>query len=197
MKKQLLLVIGVLIFSVSGLFAQGLHIGIKAGPDFTDLTGRSFVGGTQANFMAGGFAEINFTSKWGIQPEVLYSQVSAQTASNFYTIYPTGINSRGFKLNYINIPVLLTYKLPIPIVSLQVGPQFGILLNSTQNITADGSNPFKTSNFSMVAGAQVNLGGFKGGVRYMYGLSDINNLSPDVDSWKTRTLEIYLGLRIF
>ena len=65
----------VIIFSLTQTVshAQGFHLGIKAGTNNTLLTGNSFSGGFNWNFMAGAFAEINFTSKWGIEPELLCS----------------------------------------------------------------------------------------------------------------------------
>lgn len=196
MKKLSFLVIAVLVFSASRIQAQGLHLGIKAGTNISQLTGRSFDEGFQWNFMAGAFAEVNFSSKWGIQPEVLFSQTSTQTASNFSDVYEQGINSRNVKLNYLSIPILLSYKLPIPIIRLQAGPQFGILLNTSENITGNGANAFKSGDFSMVVGAEVNLGGFKGGARYVYGFTNIDDVT-NVDSWKNRTIQLYVGLRIF
>jgi|SRR5450432_2152338 hypothetical protein len=199
MKKLSFLVIAVFVFSISRVHAQGFHLGIKAGTNISQLTGRSFDEGFQWNFMAGAFAELNFTSKWGIQPELLFSQTSTQTASDFNDVYDQGINSRGVKLNYLSIPILLTYKLPLPIISLQAGPQFGILMNTSDNITTNTSNAFKTGDFSMVVGAQVNLGPFKGGARYVYGFTNVAEISSikSVDSWKTRTIQLYVGLRIF
>jgi Outer membrane protein beta-barrel domain len=196
MKKLSFPVFAVILFSTSGIQAQGFHLGIKAGTNITELTGRSFDEGFQWNFVAGAFAELNFTSKWGIQPEVLFSQTSTQTASNFDDVYEEGINSRGVKLNYLSIPILLTYKLPIPILSLQLGPQFGILMNTSDNITTNGVNAFKSGDFSMVVGAQLNLGPFKGGARYVYGFTNIDDVT-NVDSWKNRTIQLYVGLRIF
>jgi Outer membrane protein beta-barrel domain len=199
MKKLCFLLFAVSLFSISRSQAQGFHLGIKAGTNITQLTGRSFDEGFQWNFMAGAFAELNFTSKWGIEPELLFSQTSTQTASDFYDIYSDGIYSRGVKLNYLSIPILLTYKLPLPVLSLQFGPQFGILMNTSDNITTNGTNAFKTGDFSMVVGAQVNLGVFKGGARYVYGftnVADINEIAS-VDSWKNRTIQLYVGLRIF
>jgi Outer membrane protein beta-barrel domain len=146
--------------------------------------------------MAGAFAELNFTSNWGVDPEVLFSQTTTQTASNFDDVYEQGINSRGVKLNYLSIPVLLTYKLPLPILSLQLGPQFGILMNTSENITTNGTNAFKSGDFSMVIGAQVNLGAFKAGARYVYGFTNIDAVT-NVDEWKNRTIQLYVGLRIF
>ncbi len=196
MKKFCLLLLVVLGFTVSRIHAQGFHLGIKAGTNISELTGRSFDQGFQWNFMAGAFAELDFTSKWGIQPEVLFSQTTTQTASNFDEVYEQGINSQNVKLNYLSIPILLTYKLPLPIISLQLGPQFGILMNTSENITANGTNAFKSGDFSMVVGAQVNLGPFKGGARYVYGFTNIDDVT-NVDAWKSRTIQLYVGLRIF
>jgi hypothetical protein len=196
MKKIIAPLLIILSFSHFRAQAQGLHLGIKAGTNYSQLTGDAFNGTFQWNFMAGAFAEINFTSKWGIQPEVLFSQTTSQTASNFTDAYEEGINSHNVKLQYLNIPILLTYKLPIPILSLQLGPQFGTLLNSNYSITRNGTNAFKSGDFSMVVGAQVNLLMFKGGVRYVYGFTNINDIT-NADSWKTRTVQLYVGLRIF
>lgn len=196
MKKLCLILFVVLGFSVSRTQAQGFHLGIKAGTNLSDITGRSFSDGFQWNFMAGAFAELNFTDNWGIQPELLFSQTTTQTASNFDEVYEQGINSQGVKLNYMSIPILLTYKLPIPILSLQLGPQFGILMNTSENITYNGANAFKSGDFSMVVGAQLNVGGFKAGARYVYGFTNIDDVT-NVDSWKSRTIQLYIGFRIF
>ncbi len=196
MKKVFFFFLIIFSLSQSVTHAQGFHLGIKAGTNNSMLTGNSFSDGFNWSFMAGAFAEINFTSKWGIQPEVLFSQVTSQTASNFSDAYQEGINSKDVKLQYLNIPILLTYKLPIPIISLQLGPQFGTLLNNNTSITTNGANAFKSGDFSMVVGAQVNLLMFKGGVRYVYGFTNINNIT-DADTWKTRTIQLYVGFRIF
>ncbi len=199
MKKLIFLTIAVFIISVSNIQAQGFHLGIKAGTNVAEMTGRSFDEGFQWNFMAGAFAELNFSHHWGIQPELLFSQTTTQTASDFDDVYEEGINSRGVKLNYLTIPILLTYKLPVEIISLQAGPQFGILMNTSDNITTNAGNAFKSGEFSMVLGAQVNLGGFKGGARYIYGFTNVADISSieSVDSWKSRTIQLYIGLRIF
>src|SRR5258707_6370737 len=95
MKKLSFLIITILIISVSNIQAQGFHLGIKAGTNISQMTGRSFDEGFQWNFMAGAFAELNFSSHWGIQPELLFSQTSTQTASNFDEGYQESINSRN------------------------------------------------------------------------------------------------------
>jgi hypothetical protein len=185
MKNSVLLLSVLVLFSCPCIQAQGLHLGIKAGLDRSEITGSYFPKGLKNGFMAGAFAEVNFTPKWGVQPEVLYSQVNTNSTNN-----------QSIKIQYLNIPVLLTYKLPIPILSLQLGPQFGTLLNKNDNLTTSGKNAFTSGDFSMVAGVQVNVLKFKGGLRYEYGFTNINNLSGS-ESWKTRTIQLYVGLRLF
>jgi hypothetical protein len=187
MKSRILLLMILILSSYSCIQAQGFHLGIKGGTNLSEITSQSFENSLKGNLMGGAFAEINFTSKWGIQPEVLYSQVTSQTTDN---------PSQPVKLQYLYIPILLSYKLPIPILSLQAGPQFGTLLNQNDNLVVDGKNAFKSGDFSMVIGAQVNLMMFKGGIRYVYGLTNINNITNQ-ESWETRTVQIYVGLRIF
>src|ERR1700722_3608306 len=176
MKKVCFLVLFISILSVSGIRAQSFHFGIKAGTNLSQITGRSFNDEFQWGFSAGAFAELNFTSKWGIQPELLFNQTKTQTASDFYQVYNEGFNSTSVSLNYLSIPILASYKI-LPLLSIQVGPQFGILMNTSQTITSNASNAFKSGDFSMVGGAQVNIGGFKAGARYVYGLTDIAKIS--------------------
>ncbi len=197
MKKVCFLVLFVSILSVSGIQAQSFHFGIKAGTNLSQITGRSFDDGFQWGFSAGGFAELNFTSKWGIQPELLFNQTKTQTASDFYQVFNEGYNSTSVSLNYLSIPILASYKI-LPVLSIQIGPQFGILMNTSQTITSNASNAFKSGDFAMVGGAQVNLGGFRAGARYVYGLTDIAKISEiqSVDTWKNQNIQIYIGFRI-
>jgi hypothetical protein len=197
MKKVSFLVITILTISCARTNAQGFHLGLKIGTNISQITGRSFDQGFQWGFSAGAFAELNFTSKWGIQPELLFNQTQTQTASNFNDIYNEGINSRSVSLNYMTIPILLSYKV-LPLLSIQAGPQFGILMNTSQNILTTGTNAVKSGAVSVVGGAQLNVGGFKFGARYIYGLSNLNNLPPpgNVDTWKNQNFQLYVGFRI-
>jgi Outer membrane protein beta-barrel domain len=195
MKKTGFLVFTVFLLMCTQGYAQGFHLGGKIGTNISQITGRSFDQGFQWGFSAGAFAELNFTSKWGIQPELLFNQTQTQTASNFNDVYEEGINSRNVSLNYLSIPILLSYKI-IPMLSIQVGPQFGILMSTSQNITDPVVNAFKSGDFSMVGGAQVNLGPIKFGARYIYGITDLNNVT-NTDTWKNQNFQLYFGLRIF
>lgn len=195
MKKSGFVIFAFLVISASGIQAQGLHIGIKGGANIGQVDGRSFQDGYKWGYCLGGFAELNITSKWGLQPELLFSQTSTQTSNLFNSIYPDGINYQNVKLNYMTIPVLLSWK-PIPILSIQVGPQFGVLLSSSQNILGNGEKAFKSGDFALVGGAQVNLLKFKFGARYVSGLTNLDNVGSS-DTWKNNSFQLYIGFRLF
>jgi len=181
----------------AGSYAQGFHIGAKAGVNMNKIAGRSFNDEFSYGFTAGGFAEINFSKKWGIQPELLWNQSKTKTVSSIEQIYQEqgGLTDQDITLNYISVPLLLSYK-PIPLLSLQAGPQFGILVNQTQHFVENVQNAFKKGDFSMIFGAQVNLAAFKAGVRYYIGLNNINDID-NADQWKNQGFQLYIGLRLF
>jgi hypothetical protein len=195
MKKVCFLVFTVFIISASRIQAQSFHLGVKVGTNLARIDGRAFTDGFEWGYTVGGFAELNIDKKWGVQPEVLFNQSNTQTADGFGTIIPGGVNDVSVKLNYLTIPLLLSYK-PIPVLSFQLGPQFGILMSTNQTLVDNGKNAFKNGDISIVGGAQVNLGHFKAGARYIYGLSDLNGIN-NADTWKNQNIQIYVGLRIF
>jgi hypothetical protein len=195
MKKARFLFFAVFILAGSRIQAQGFHLGVKAGANIAKVNGRAFSDGFQWGYCVGAFAELNVSSKWGVQPEVLFSQTNTQTATSFEEIIPTGFNDVKVNLDYLTIPILLSYK-PIPLLSLQIGPQFGILMNSNQTVAGNGKNAFKSGDFSMVGGAQMNLGPVKAGARYILGLTNINDVN-NVDTWNTQNFQLYIGLRLF
>lgn len=194
MKKILL--IAMAIFSISLVQAQGLKVGIKGGANLSDASGQSFKNGFQYGYHGGIFVELMLSKKWGIQPEAMLSETNLRTASQFNQIY-NGItlsSVSNIKLQYLNIPLLLNYR-PVKIISLQAGPQFGILMNQTQSISTNAGNAFKNGDLSMVAGAQLNLLKFKVYGRYAVGLSNINDID-NRDKWKSQTLQLGVGIAL-
>jgi hypothetical protein len=180
--------------TVMGAKAQGFHIGIKGGTNIVKIDGQSFDQGFMYGYSLGGFAELNFTKKWGIQPEVLWNQSKSRTAQTFNQIYEGGIVGQDVTLNYLSIPILITYR-PIPLLSFQFGPQYGILINQNNTLFENGKNAFKSGDFSVLGGAQLNLAGFRAGARYFVGLNSINDLGNQ-DSWKNKGFQLYIGIRI-
>jgi hypothetical protein len=174
--------------------AQGIHFGLKGGANLYKIDGRSFNDAFNFSYNVGAFAEIYFNKSWGIQPEILWNQTNFRTADDFSSIVPEGFDDFKGSLNYLTMPILLSYR-PSKIISLQVGPQFGILVNQT-DIVDSAKAAFRHGDFSLVGGAQLNLGGFKIGARYFIGLNNIGDITT-VESWKNQGGQVYIGFRIF
>jgi long-subunit fatty acid transport protein len=194
MKKKSLALLTVALALTTFSFAQGVHLGFKAGANMFKVDGKSFKDEFKFGYNLGAFAEINFNQKWGIQPELLWNQTNYRTGDNFDDLYPGGKSDVEGKLNYISIPLLLTYR-PVKVLSLQAGPQFGILTSQDKDLLGETKEAFKSGDFSMLGGAQLNLGALRAGARYVIGLSDINDLGNN-DKWKNQGWQIYLGFAI-
>lgn len=175
-------------------FAQGFHLGVKAGANIFKVDGTAMKDEFKFGYNLGAFAELNFADKWGIQPEVMWNQTNFRTANNFNEIYPGGTNDLEGKLNYLSIPVLLSFT-PSKFISFQAGPQFGILLNKDESLFENGKEAFKSGDFSMLGGVQLNIGSLKLGGRYVVGLANINDID-DREKWKNQGFQVYLGTRI-
>lgn len=191
MKKTILPLIFILCISATNTFAQGFKLGIKGGTDINKLTGKSFRDEFSFGYHLGAFAEIGLTSRFGLQPEVLFSQITADTSSQFSEIYQFN-NVNEIKLSYLKIPLFLNYS-PNKFVSLQAGPQFGILIDQNKNLLKNGSDAFSKGDFSMLAGIQLNISKIRLYGRYGVGLSNINDID-DNEKWKNQTVQLGVGL---
>lgn len=192
-KLFLPLVAGLLFSQV--LFAQ-FHIGIKGGANITKVDGKSFKDQFRYGYHLGGFAEIGLGSKFGIQPEVLFNQYSSTLDSNYNHVYQDVFNSnQNVKLNYLSIPILLNYKLIGNFLTIQAGPQFGVLLNQDKTLLQNGGDAFKNGDFSLVGGAQLKLSAIRITGRYVVGLNDINDIGSQ-DKWKNQGFQVSLGLAL-
>lgn len=176
-------------------FAQGFHVGVKGGVNMYKVDGKSFKDEFKYGYNAGIFSEINFSKKWGIQPEILWNQAQTETTTKFSDIYNDGISElKGVKLNYLSIPLLLNFS-PSRLITFQAGPQFGILINKDQNLLNNGKNAFKSGDLSMLGGLQLNVGSAKIGGRYVVGLTNINDIDNQ-DKWRNQGFQLYVGFRI-
>jgi hypothetical protein len=188
-----LLVFSALLLSGYISNAQGFSFGPKVGANITGLSGLEFQKGYDFGYHIGGFAEIMFSDKLGIQPEVLWSQTNLTTASSLPALYQTSLSELSkVKLNYISIPLLLNIR-PAKFITFQVGPQFGILQDKKNSLSNNVQTAFKSGDFSMLAGVQLKLLSFRVYGRYGIGLTNINDIAQQ-DQWKSRTLQIGIGL---
>ena len=173
--------------------AQNVHFGVKAGANFQKIQGIPFKEKFTFGYQAGAFAAIGFTSKIGIQPEILFSSVNADTATQFSTVF--GFNKIDkVKLNMLDIPILLNIK-AAQFLSIQAGPQFSVLINKNETLLKNGETAFKQGNISAVAGLQFNLTKFKIYGRYVAGLKNLNNVNNS-NEWKNRNIQVGIGFKI-
>lgn len=196
MKTKLFLpLLAALLFS-QAMMAQ-FHIGIKGGANIIKVDGISFKDQFKYGYHIGGFAEIGLGEKLGIQPEVLFNQYSTTLDSNYKSIYQGVFNSNqsSVKLGYLSIPILLNYKLLGNFLSLQAGPQFGVLINQDKTLLQNGGEAFKKGDFSLIAGAQVKLSAIRISGRYVIGLNNINDIDNQ-DQWKSQGFQVSLGLAL-
>ncbi len=192
MKKYLVILLAVFAFS-STSFAQ-FRIGPKLGANLGKIDGSGYSEKYTLGYHVGGFMEIPLGKKWAVQPEVLWNQVNGDTATNFRQVY-TELQNQDLKnpqLNYLSIPLLLSYK-PAKFISFQAGPQFGILLNKDKTLIDNGKDAFKDGDLSMLFGAQLNILSFRVYGRYAIGLNNINDLGSQ-EKWKTTGFQLGVGL---
>ena len=195
MKTKLLTLITALFIS-QALLAQ-FHVGAKAGANIIKIDGKSFKDEFRYGYHAGGFMEIGLGGRVSLHPEVLFNQYSTTVDSNFSHIYQNVFNPAhqgDIKLNYLSIPLVLNYKLLGP-VSLQAGPQFGILIDKNKSLLQNGGNAFKSGDLSMVGGAQIKLSMLRITGRYVVGLSNINDIDNQ-DKWKSQGFQLSLGIAL-
>lgn len=190
--KKFLVILLVAVTASSVSFAQ-FRIGPKLGANIGKIDGKGFDEQYKLGYHLGVFAEIPLGKKFGLQPEILWNQINSDTATTFSEIYGNlDENAKNPQLNYLSIPLLLSYK-PSKFLSLQAGPQYGILLNKDKNFIDNGKEAFKNGDFSLLMGAQLNILSVKVYGRYMIGLSDIGDIS-DQNKWKTTGFQVGVGI---
>jgi len=192
--RMFILVIACL-FTAGAASAQGIKIGVKGGATLYKIDGKSFQDEFQWGYHVGGVAELMWSKNWGIQPEVLFNQSNPQTGYDFDTLYQS-VNPgtlKNVKLNYLSIPVLLTWR-PSPLISFQAGPNFSILMSEEKSLLEDGANAFKNGSVSILGGVQLNILSFRIYGRYGVGLTNLNNIEENEDKWKSRGGQIGVAL---
>src|SRR5215203_5426040 len=196
MKSKIFLLIAIVL--VAQAANAQLTIGAKAGANLNKIDGKSFKDEFNTSYHAGGFAIIGLGEKFSFQPEVLWSQTTSKTDTSLKQIPSDALSAfknGEVKLDYLSIPVLLNYKFIGSFLTLQAGPQFGILLNKEENLLKNGEQAFKSGDFSIVGGAQVKISKFVGSARYVIGLHNISDIDNQ-DKWKNEGIQLSVGLSL-
>ncbi|MFY7666676.1 porin family protein [Flavobacterium sp.] len=174
MKK--LCIIGLLAFS-SFIQAQTLDFGVKGGANFSNVNGDNIESSIRTSFYVGAFAEVSLFENLSIQPEVLYSSQGASVDSG-----------DDFNLDYINVPILAKFYLTSKTFSIEVGPQFGLLVNDNVE------NQFETEtfDFSAIAGLGYNItDNISAHARYVFGLTEASKTAEITNT----TIQVGLGYK--
>lgn len=171
------------LFCLSSLSAQSFSFGAKAGANFANVTGDDVENAsTRTGFHLGAVANIGISDKFGIQPELIYSQQGSKDDEFDITL----------KLDYLNIPILADITVAQGF-SLQAGPQFGININSSaedDNGNEGDVEDINSLDLGAAVGAQLKLeSGLFFQARYNLGLSDI----VDDSSAKNSNITVSIG----
>ncbi|HLF53512.1 porin family protein [Flavobacterium sp.] len=158
--SKLIVLIVFLIAASTNVEAQAIKFGVKAGANFSDFEGNDINTSTLTSYHFGALVEIKVFSKFAIQPEAMFSSQGAKVEG-----------SNDFKLDYINVPVLAKFYLISDRLSLDVGPQFGFLVDDNVAET------FETESFDFAAVGGIGLNITKNlfaQARYVVGLTEMS-----------------------
>jgi len=176
-----------------------IRFGFKAGLNVNKIDGQSFKDEFKYNYQLGGFMQINFTRKFGLQPELNFAQATAEQSNDITVIYDDiflGGNQVKAKLNYLKAAGLLNIDIgPSQRVKLQLGPQWGILLNEAVDSLKSPRDVFKKGELSVLGGLMLQLPFIHIGSRYELGLTNINDIDNQ-DKWKRQAWQFFVGFTL-
>lgn len=192
MKTKSLLVLSVVLF-MGTVQAQDAAFGLKGGINLStfnyDDAGATY--DSRTGFHAGLFLRGKF-NKVAIQPELLlFTQNSDLKTSVFGT--------EQDRFTYLSIPLLVKLY-PVGGLNLQVGPQFGFLIDGERKYdtvfgsgSQDIKDHYKNSDVALSLGAGYDFDfGLGLDFRYNLGLKDVNN-AVNGEAVKSRVFLISLG----
>jgi opacity protein-like surface antigen len=187
MKKTLLVLSLVVCFLMGSMNLVAASYGVKGGINFAKVT--DVVDGTDTKMRTGIslglFLEYELSENLSIQPEVLYSMKGIKLESLLGDV--------EWKLDYIDIPVLLKYKFgsgesmkPY----LLVGPYIGIKASDkVDSPLGEYDADAKSMDFGMTLGLGAQISNFLVEARYSMGLAKVFD---DADS-KNSVFNIMIG----
>lgn len=187
MKKTILVAAIVLALCGSATAQTTFSLGLKAGGGMA----RQNISGVdwKLGFDGGAFFSVAFGQSFSIQPEILY------------TMKGLSVSSLDWKLNYIEIPILVKRQISMagnvkPVFF--VGPAIGILASAKSNISATGEtgdidikDAFKSTDIGLCAGGGIELAVGTNGkltmdIRGTFSITDnFEKTTPETELYKT------------
>jgi len=196
-RTQILTLLALLLLSMSltaqPKFGAGVKGGINLATQVTKGSGEGVAVQQLLGFHAGGYCSLYFYDFLALQPELMISTRGSDWDDVYYDVHDL--------LTYIDVPLLLRYQ-PIKYANVQVGPQFGYLLNARQKDDQTGeitniNDWYNKLDVGLAFGLEANLP-YKINltVRYVLGLVSATNDVEYIDPWRNNFLQISLGFRI-
>jgi hypothetical protein len=173
--------------------AAQVAFGLKAGVNLTKLNVNDpeLSYDSRTGYHAGIFVRGKF-DKIGVQPELLLFTQNGELRSTVF-------GSAQEHFTYLSIPVMFKFY-PIGGLNIQVGPQFGFLLDGEREYDSffgsgsqDITDHYKESDVSVSVGGGYDFDfGLSLDLRYNIGVKDINN-AADGEEAKSRIFLLSLG----
>ncbi len=200
MKKQTLIFAIAFFGTSSFLFAQGLRLGVEAGPSFTNFVGQqgksvTSVGLTwdgyqiDTGFTGGLFVDWFLFNNFSIEPEVSFVQKGSNPQSTINNSSVNDTSSSVYSLNYLEFSLFPMYHFPLLGFTANVfgGPSIGFLLSNqihffdsqnSINVTLNNYTGINNLDYGLNLGCGVELGHFLLNLKYQLGLANIENPNP-------------------
>jgi hypothetical protein len=183
-KLTVALVIGAFacLLAMPGPAAANVQFGIKAGGNMSTITGADAQNiettlKHKVGFVAGVFVAFNMGSVFTLQIEGLYTMKGVD-GTYFDPDTSTAYNEK-LSANYVEIPLLLKFRIPTPLVSpfVFLGPAVGFKLSEKVTMLGETSTTagfFKKNDYGAIFGGGLNIGShFQLDVRYSMGLQKV------------------------
>lgn len=169
--KKLFITTFTVVCAIISINAQETQFGIKGGLNLASLTNDTSGLDSRTAFHIGVMSEIPISELFSIQPELIYSLQGAKADGD------------QIKIDYLNIPVMFKYYASQG-VSVEAGPQIGVLLSATTEIDDEGDikDEVKSLDFGLNFGLGYKIdSGLNVSVRYNLGLANIFKSEDEFD----------------
>ncbi|MEN8117194.1 MAG: porin family protein [Bacteroidota bacterium] len=197
-KSKMLILVLVMLISLTG---RGQNFGIKAGTNFSRLSsniGEQF--SLHTGFLAGPVVEVGITEKLFVNSGILYTQ-KGDRMSQDDAMLPSGevitIPARVTKINYLEMPLNLAYKINLKPVKLffQAGPYVAYALSGKLNNGGTvedinfGNDNGESNRFDvgLQLGTGVEINRFILGLNFDAGFRNVKNDPYEGSTSKTQT----------
>ncbi len=144
----------------------------------------------QPSVRVGVYTNIQFAKKLSLRNEYIFSQVKNLVHTN----------NRRFTLNYVELPVLLTYNVHKKI-SLQAGPSLGFLINAsikTNGVSKDITHDTEERSIGLTVGASYAFSSrLSFCTRYQHGFNHIGiGQRSSVSEFELEQLQLLLQVKL-